>query len=493
MIGGERYVKGAGPSRGPRARMCYICGRQTLLAGFDHHVRQCADLFEKREALKPPKERRAVPQDPLLAYGPMNGAGSGMGGEYTHRELEDINRLSETAYQQSLAQCEFCGRKFLPEKLVIHNRSCTASNPAKGVPSAASSGTPTRPTLPGYSSSRNSKGDRDGSAYASSYAARDSDPYESTRLPAISMAAGGAPDQRVGLRNGLRGDAGGNNGTASSSYRETATPPVAMKQQQQQQQRGSGMALPPSEPRQPTGARTMPPRGQAGGSGRNFTSGNGIGTSAAAYPPMEAEYVVPAMLITCPDCGRHFNEVSYEKHHRVCRKVFESKRKPFDSAKARMQGTEMESFNRRGRKGKAATGSTTADLRKGATMSSFAPNGNTGYSSSSSTSAAAAASGGGSDWRKQSQAFRAAIRAARNVSMAEKKSKETGIPLHKLLPQQPAPRDDAAYADYVTCPTCGRRFNQNAGARHIPKCKDIVNKPSFLSRGSGHSATSSYR
>jgi uncharacterized Zn finger protein (UPF0148 family) len=189
------------------------------------------------------------------------------------------------------------------------------------------------------------------------------------------------------------------------------------------------------------------------------------------------------MLVTCPDCGRHFNEVSFEKHHRVCRQVFESKRKPFDSSKARMRGTEMESFNRRGRRAKA-TGSSSADLRKGNTVSSF-------HESKSTSSGAAT---GAADWRKQSEAFRAAIRAARKVSMAEKKSKETGIPLHKLLPQQAAaPSNDAAYADYVTCPTCGRRFNQTAGARHIPKCKDIVNKPSFLSRGSGHSATSAYR
>jgi hypothetical protein len=31
--------------------------------------------------------------------------------------------------------------------------------------------------------------------------------------------------------------------------------------------------------------------------------------------------------------------------------------------------------------------------------------------------------------------------------------------------------------DYVQCPHCQRRFNQTAASRHIPKCKDTVNKP----------------
>ena len=37
----------------------------------------------------------------------------------------------------------------------------------------------------------------------------------------------------------------------------------------------------------------------------------------------------------------------------------------------------------------------------------------------------------------------------------------------------------------VQCPHCGRRFNENAAERHIPKCKDIIAKPNFLKRGNG--------
>jgi DNA-directed RNA polymerase subunit RPC12/RpoP len=37
----------------------------------------------------------------------------------------------------------------------------------------------------------------------------------------------------------------------------------------------------------------------------------------------------------------------------------------------------------------------------------------------------------------------------------------------------------------VECPTCGRKFNETAADRHIPKCGSIMNKPAFLKRGNG--------
>jgi hypothetical protein len=40
-----------------------------------------------------------------------------------------------------------------------------------------------------------------------------------------------------------------------------------------------------------------------------------------------------------------------------------------------------------------------------------------------------------------------------------------------------APPPRSQNADYIECPHCLRRFNQTAGERHIPKCKDTVNKP----------------
>ena len=33
------------------------------------------------------------------------------------------------------------------------------------------------------------------------------------------------------------------------------------------------------------------------------------------------------------------------------------------------------------------------------------------------------------------------------------------------------------YASYVQCRYCGRKYNPEVAERHIPKCKDIINKP----------------
>jgi hypothetical protein len=48
----------------------------------------------------------------------------------------DFEATNEAAYQASLTQlipCENCGRKFAPERLGVHQRSCTRDNPGKRV------------------------------------------------------------------------------------------------------------------------------------------------------------------------------------------------------------------------------------------------------------------------------------------------------------------------------------------------------------------------
>lgn len=135
---------------GPKTRVCYICGRQYGLSSFNIHVPQCKELWIKREEKKDPKERKPVPLDPLLqsqsasdnkpasvSENHVNDNRSENGG----MSLEEINRISSEAFNTSaLNRCEYCGRTFLPEKLVIHNRSCTAEHPARRVTDAVNRG-----------------------------------------------------------------------------------------------------------------------------------------------------------------------------------------------------------------------------------------------------------------------------------------------------------------------------------------------------------------
>jgi hypothetical protein len=79
------------------------------------------------------------------------------------------------------------------------------------------------------------------------------------------------------------------------------------------------------------------------------------------------------------------------------------------------------------------------------------------------------------------------MKAAKQVSMAEAESKRTGVPLHKLLPPPTSSYSEPSGPPpgYIQCPSCGRSFSQQAGERHIPQCKNIINKPKALTRGSG--------
>lgn len=44
------------------------------------------------------------------------------------------------------------------------------------------------------------------------------------------------------------------------------------------------------------------------------------------------------------------------------------------------------------------------------------------------------------------------------------------------MPPPPKSRND----DYEECPYCGRRFAPDTAARHIPICKNVMNKPKML-------------
>ena len=46
---------------------------------------------------------------------------------------------------------------------------------------------------------------------------------------------------------------------------------------------------------------------------------------------------------------------------------------------------------------------------------------------------------------------------------------EIAIQMSEAMPAQPDTR--------VKCPYCERRYAQNVADRHIPRCKDIVNRP----------------
>jgi len=111
----------------PPGVTCYICGRRYGTASIEIHIQQCKELFVAREMKKDRSERLPLPKDPALSL--TNGTKKAS--EMTKDELAEVNRLADEAAANALAQCEFCGRRFAPEKLPIHNKACTKEHPSK--------------------------------------------------------------------------------------------------------------------------------------------------------------------------------------------------------------------------------------------------------------------------------------------------------------------------------------------------------------------------
>ena len=50
----------------------------------------------------------------------------------------------------------------------------------------------------------------------------------------------------------------------------------------------------------------------------------------------------PINLNECDSCGRKFNETAFDRHVKVCKKVFVDKRKKFDMKKQRVEGEQKD-------------------------------------------------------------------------------------------------------------------------------------------------------
>ncbi|KAI8923692.1 hypothetical protein BC831DRAFT_469845 [Entophlyctis helioformis] len=122
-------------------------------------------------------------------------------------------------------------------------------------------------------------------------------------------------------------------------------------------------------------------------------------------------------LIPCYICGRKFMQERLDKHTDACAKASKA-RKVFDASKARAKGTDIEKYTGKGPREGRSDGASAGPAKP--------PKKN--------------------NWRIKHEAA----------------GPEDGAPVIDPNP------------DYVTCPSCNRRFNEDSGARHIPLCKERV-------------------
>lgn len=195
-------------------------------------------------------------------------------------------------------------------------------------------------------------------------------------------------------------------------------------------------------------------RGMDGG----MSSGMGVGMGGGGDPE---EFGAVEQQKQCPDCGRKFNKLPYERHIKICAKVFVEKRKAFDTKSMRVgdnpeQAKMLQQAEKEERMNKKKNKKTGAGVR------------------SNENDAIAAKAAKTAKWKQDSNAFRDAMKAARDVT----KAIASGAPLPAATMSAPDP-------SFQQCPHCSRRFNEKAAERHIPQCANIKAKPARLAKGAG--------
>lgn len=199
--------------------------------------------------------------------------------------------------------------------------------------------------------------------------------------------------------------------------------------------------------------------------------------------PLEDEYEPAEVAMEgeqqqCPDCGRKFNPIPYSKHVKICQKVFQKQRKVFDSKLMRIgDDKELLKLNAQAQKEEAKERAKAKKQQAQAQGQGQRPaQQEENFFPAKKTENQPIKSEGGdkAKWKAESDAFRAAMKAARQYNEA----KATGKPL-------PPPVASAPDNSLIPCPHCGRRFNEKAAERHIPQCQNIKAKPSSLKRGTG--------
>ncbi|CAJ0597794.1 unnamed protein product [Cylicocyclus nassatus] len=110
------------PSGAKPPVICYICGRQFGSMSIGIHEPKCLEKFHMANNKLPKSQRRPEPKRPTVILDESGAV-----------DEEATNEARWENAQDLLVQCEHCGRRFAEDRIPVHQRSCTAENPAKPV------------------------------------------------------------------------------------------------------------------------------------------------------------------------------------------------------------------------------------------------------------------------------------------------------------------------------------------------------------------------
>lgn len=169
-----------------------------------------------------------------------------------------------------------------------------------------------------------------------------------------------------------------------------------------------------------------------------------------AFPPdQNGEEYVEVDRAPCPVCGRKFAVDRLGKHQAACKKSNKA-RKKFDINKQRLDAETRKAARQ-------AKGSGT-HKKKSEMPANKMPK-----------------------WKRDHLQFQ-------QILQAGKPQKKKATPSYGggSMPASQPTYEQEDLDDRVPCPHCGRKFNAEVAERHIPRCKNIINKPKTIRRGQGN-------
>jgi len=449
-------------SKAPPYVICYLCGRKYGTKSITIHEPHCIKKWHAENKKLPKHLRRKMPSKP--DYSKL------ANGDYDGNYIDQVNEASYKAAQEQLIPCRNCGRTFLPDRLQVHQKSCTSDNPMKKLQRPGTA-TKSKSTLPKTVTQANSaaSGQSDSSAISNSHTAKTIHKSKLCCLCMKEIPSSILPNHLVKC-----------NDTKIQEFNDSGVPNAEAPDKNNNIANRKDKKIPQKNSR----SKASPPAQQAAGNG-TYDIDNGDpelierpSTRTLKKPPQmhgtydldspdedlepqfnkqskseklkqapsrKSEYSLnlngaddieshtQTSLASCNLCNRNFAADRIDKHIVICQKTKSKARKVFDSSKQRAEGSDAQPAPQ--------------TYRKGGNSSKPAPKNN---------------------WRQTHDDFIRSIRAAKQVS----KHMASGGKASDLPPPPPS-----LNPDYVHCQYCDRRFNPEVAERHIPKCATTTNRP----------------
>lgn len=411
--------------KGPNYVICYLCGRKYGTKSIAIHEPSCIKKWHAENQKLPKHLRRKLPTKP--DYSKLSS------GDFDGNYVDQMNEMSYKAAQEQLIPCENCGRTFLPDRLGVHQKSCTADNPAHRTT------TKSRTNKLGYDPNPYPQ-----QAEETTTSNVDSKPksQKSKREILCCLCMKQIPSSIIQnhlvrcneekSKNLRKNSNNRTNAEIEQTTEEMPERPATRTLNRESDPKLSSATYDldsPEEEEQEYVPKQKPnkqhhQRPQKSTTQRQHSPPQNHGGS------YEDGGIQEGNLVNCSLCNRHFAAERIDKHTVICQKTKSKARKVFDSSKQRLEGTEAASVPRRSNQPQTKSS-------KG-------------------------------NWRQTHQDFIRSIRAAKQVT----KHMQNGGKASDLPPPPPS-----LNPDYVHCQYCDRRFNPEVAQRHIPKCATTMNRP----------------